>query len=319
MKLRQHQPGRFDTFLFADYSGAESEASQRSAIALFRLDTGDAHPRKVPGPFTRANLRTALVEQLQEATAAGRRVLFGIDHQWSWPRDLIAAAGLAGAGWREALSKLATGHGAVPPLAPASQYARAFNEATGQPIFHSRVRTLARKYGIPFTSTWTGNAVRFVETLMPGAKPTTRLGGTGAVAGQTLAGLRELHLLIAELDRREIPFRAWPFDAIHDDGSTHVGCEIYPGHCKRELGERGRVMTRAEWSEHERDAALTCVWAREAPLAELLDLRGAPHKARQIAQTEGWILGARLVAGFPETAEKPLERRPISAPPGPRE
>ena len=38
-----------------------------------------------------------------------------------------------------------------------------------------------------------GDPVRLTERAMPGAKPATRLGGTGSVAGQTLAGLAELH------------------------------------------------------------------------------------------------------------------------------
>ena len=195
--------------------------------------------------------------------------------------------------WRRALALLVAGHQSLPPLGPASSYGQAFNRATGDAIFHSRLRGLAKKYGVPRASTWGGNPVRLVETLMPGAKPATRLGGTGAVAGQTLAGLRELHELFSELKRRGLRVQAWPFDTLHDDGSSHVGCEIYPGHCRRELGEAGRALVRPEWSEHDRDAALTCVWAQGAPLGALLDLRNARSAQRRAARTEGWILGAR--------------------------
>ena len=39
--MRERQPGEFDTFLFADYSGAESEASQRAAISLSKTALPD--------------------------------------------------------------------------------------------------------------------------------------------------------------------------------------------------------------------------------------------------------------------------------------
>ena len=89
-----------------------------------------------------------------------------------------------------------------------------------------------------------------------------------------------------------MPVQFWPFDGLYDDGASHIGCEIYPGHCKRELGERGRAMIRTDWSEHDRDAALTCIWARDAPLQDLLDLRGVSQATQKAARTEGWILGA---------------------------
>lgn len=296
--MRRSEPGVFDTFLFADYSGAEAPAAQRPAISLFRLDRRDETPRKIHGPFIRETLRGEMLEQLNAATREGRRVLFGIDHQWSWPLDLLAAASLRDLPWRECLSRLATGNGDLPPLGPPSQWARAFNRAAGAPVFHCRVRTLAKKYGLPTSSSWRGNPVRVVETLMKGAKPATRLGGAGAVAGQTLAGLRELHLLLGEIDRLGLPVRAWPFDALHDDGVSHIGCEIYPGHYRRELRRRGRVEIRPDWSEHDRDAALSCVWARSTPLGRRLDLRGEGAEIRHAARSEGWILGASTLSGL---------------------
>jgi len=292
LHMRRSKPGVFDTFLFADYSGAEAPAAQRTAISLFRLDTRDPAPRKIRGPFVRATLREAIVEQIETATREGRRVLFGIDHQWSWPRDLLGAASLSGLSWREALSRLAAGHGTLPPLGPPSVYARAFNLAAGTSIFHCRVKTLAKKYGVPTSSSWSGNPVRLVETLTKGAKPATRLGGTGAVAGQTLAGLRELRLLVGELERRGLPFKAWPFDTLHDDGRSHIGCEIYPGYYRRDLIARGKHRVRPGWSEHDRDAALSCVWARSVRLAASLDLRRESADTREVARIEGWILGA---------------------------
>ena len=204
---RRRAPGEFDTFLFADYSGAASPSAQRRAIALWRLDRG-GRPRKVGGPFTRETLREALLRALVEATRAGRRVLFGIDHQWSWPRDLWGAAGLAGRPWRAALRSLVDGEGGRPPLGPAHVFPAAFNAWAGAAIFHCRVKGLARAYGMPTTRDWRGDPVRLAERAMPGAKPATRLGGTGAVAGQTLVGLVELHRLLE--DARRLGSRSSP-------------------------------------------------------------------------------------------------------------
>jgi hypothetical protein len=282
--VRRHRPGEFDTLLFADYSGAASLAAQRRAIALWRLDRG-GRPRKVRGPFTRETLRETILGALVEATRNRRRVLFGIDHQWSWPRDLWAAAGLAGHPWREALRSLVEGTGGRPPLGPAHVFPAAFNAWAGKAIFHCRVRSLARAYRVPTLSGWTGDPVRLAERAMPGAKPATRLGGTGAVAGQTLVGLVELHRLLEDARRLGVPILAWPMDALADDGGSHVGCEIYPSFCR---------PSRVRKSD-DADARWTCLWAARAPLASALDLEGAPAPVREAAPVEGWILGASAV------------------------
>jgi hypothetical protein len=285
----RRRPGEFDTLLFADYSGAASPAAQRRAIALWRADQG-GRPWKVQGPFTREALREAILGRLVQASRDGRRVLFGVDHQWSWPGDLWAAAGLAGRPWREALAALVTGGAGRPPLGPAHVFPAAFNAWAGAAIFHCRVRGLARAYGVPTACSWTGDPVRLAERAMPGAKPATRLGGTGAVAGQTLVGLVELHRLLEDAARAGVPVLAWPMDALADDGESHVGCEVYPSFC------RPRHVPKTD----DADARWTCRWASRADLARALDLTGAPATVREAARLEGWILGAnRLLTPAP--------------------
>ena len=280
--MRRQRAGEFDTFLFADYSGAASPSAQRRAIALWRLDRG-GRPRKVRGPFTREALRDALLDALVEASREGRRVLFGIDHQWSWPRDLWEAAGLSGRPWRTALRALVEGDGDRPPLGPAHVFPAAFNAWAGAAIFHCRVKGLARAYGVPTRADWAGDPVRLAERVMPGAKPATRLGGTGAVAGQTLAGLIELHRLLDDATSAGVPFFAWPMDGLADDGESHVGCEIYP------TFSRPPQVRKTD----DADARWACLWAAQADLAAALDLRLAPAPVREAARLEGWILGAR--------------------------
>jgi hypothetical protein len=280
-KVRRRR-GEFDTFLFADYCGAASPSAQRRAIALWTQDRG-GRPRKVRGPFTRETLREAMLASLVDATRAGRRVLFGVDHQWSWPRDLWRAAGLADRPWREALRLLVEGGGGRPPLGPAHVFPAAFNAWAGETVFHCRVRGLASRYGVPTRSSWSGDPVRLSERAMPGTKPATRLGGTGAVAGQTLVGLVELQRLLEEATRAGVPVLAWPMDALVDDGTSHVGCEVYPSFC------RPAHVRKTD----DADARWTCLWASRAGLAAALDLRRAPAPVRRAASLEGWILGAR--------------------------
>jgi len=291
-----HRPGEFDTILFADYSGAASPAAQRRAIALWRADRG-GRPRKIHGPFTREALREEILDLLLKATREGRRVLFGIDHQWSWPRGLWAAAGLAELPWREALAALVDGGDGRPPLGPAHVFAAAFNAWAGKAIFHCRVRGLARAYALPTLGTWTGDPVRLAERAMAGAKPATRLGGTGAVAGQTLVGLVELHRLLEGARHLGVPVLAWPMDALADDGRSHVGCEIYPSFC------RPRHVPKTD----DADALWTCRWASRADLARALDLTRAPAAVREAARLEGWILGASPTSSGRESSHGRLQ------------
>jgi len=279
--VRPRPPGHFDTFLFADYSGARAPSAQRRAIALWRLDRG-ARPRKMRGPFTRQLVRETLLHALAEATRSDRRVLFGIDHQWSWPHDLWAVAGLERRAWRSALRALVRGEPDRPPLGPAHVFPAAFNAWAGVAVFHCRVRGLARRYRLPTRSAWSGDPVRVTERAMPGAKPATRLGGTGAVAGQTLVGLIELDRLLDDAARVGVPVRAWPMEGCFDDGRHHLGVEIYPS-----FARPARVP-----QSDDADARWACRWAARAPLAPLLDMRRAPPEVRRAAALEGWILGA---------------------------
>jgi hypothetical protein len=297
--VRRRPAGEFDTFLFADYSGAASTSAQRGAITLWRLDR-DGRARKVPGPFTREALRKSILDALAEATRTDRRVLFGIDHQWSWPRDLWKAAGLAGRPWRAALKALVEGNGDRPPLGPAHVFPAAFNAWAGAAVFHCRVRGLARAYGLPTGSDWSGDPVRLTERAMPGAKPATRLGGTGAVAGQTLVGLAELHRLLAAASRVGIPVLAWPMDALADDGRSHVGCEIYPSFYRPSSVRK----------TDDADVRWTCLWASRSDLRAALDLRRWPVPVREAARLEGWILGATSTHGpNPEERGRELDTR----------
>jgi hypothetical protein len=236
---------------------------------------------KVPGPFTRESLRERAIEEFEAATRRRRRVLFGFDHQWSWPRDLWRAAGLSHLPWRPALAALVAGDAGRPRLGPARVFAAAFNAFAREAVFYSRIRRVARSYGVPTAASWWGNAVRRTE-VAAGAKPANRLGGPDSVGGQTLCGLRELHLLLQEARARRLPVLAWPFDALEDDGTSHVGVEIFPG----------LVRSPQVPKSDDADARACCDFAATADLSHWMDLRRAPLAVRRAARLEGWILGA---------------------------
>jgi hypothetical protein len=222
------------------------------------------------------------LEILRGASQRSERVLFGIDHQWSWPLDLWRVAGIEGPEWRHRLECLVRGEGGRPPLGPPAVFPAAFNVFARRAVFHCRVRNLARSYGLPTLSDWEGDPIRLTEWAMPGAKPATRLGGPGAVAGQTLLGLKALASLLKDARTSGVDVLAWPFDALQDDGRSHVGVEVYPSFY------RGKGVPKAD----DADARACCEWSDRADLKRALDLTAAPPEIRAAARIEGWILGA---------------------------
>ena len=108
----------FDRYVFADYSGQQDDGPQRAAISLWIADHGaEPHPETNDGAgFTRIELRLFIEKYLAAATRDGCRVVFGTDHQWSWPRSLWAAAGLPNGTWRERIQSLVHGADLRPAL-----------------------------------------------------------------------------------------------------------------------------------------------------------------------------------------------------------
>jgi hypothetical protein len=83
----------FDTYLFADYSGALKSADQRKAIRLAEA-TRTVPPVIVKKRVTRDDLVSLLVARLSEATRRGQRVCFGQDHQYAIPIGLARELGI---------------------------------------------------------------------------------------------------------------------------------------------------------------------------------------------------------------------------------
>ena len=239
-------------------------------------------PRKVRGPFTRETLREAILGALVDATRAGRRVLFGIDHQWSWPRDLWGAAGLAGRPWRAALRSLVHGEGGRPPLGPAARLPRRV-----QRLGRGRRSSTAACGGSPARTACrpraTGRATRF-------ASPSGDAGGeaghsTRRDRGPWPARRSSASSSSTGCSRRRAasasPFSPGRWTRSPTTGRSHVGCEIYPSFCRPPHVRK----------TDDADARWTCLWASRADLATALDLTpGAGARCGGRRALEGWIL-----------------------------
>jgi AAA domain len=284
----------FDRYLMADYSGAKDEKVQRSAIVLCRAEREADNPLLVDTQFTRGTLRERLLDEIRGATKSGRRLLFGIDHQFSWPFGLLATCGLDHLSWRDVLMALGTGTYGGPALSHPAEFCAAFNAyalGRGHPApFFSPAGT----YGLP-NQFQPRATLPFRETELAlqrlgwNPKSATEIGVRGAVGGQTVLGMLELHRLHVAIKTEGLPVAFWPFDGASirspSYAGKHVGVEIYP-----------TALRPRHWPPSDAaDAIGATLASRDADtdgrLTEWLEVTG-DHEAAAAAR-EGWILGCR--------------------------
>lgn len=289
----------FSSYVFADYSGAQSRAGQRRAIRVATAE-GPLQPRLVEKGLTRDELVDELLGRLRQATRQGMRVCFGQDHQYGIPVGLGHELGLAHMPWREALNAFCDGSYATPAprLGHASTFARAFNswlEADGRrPYFHSATKSTL--YGIPSTNPrpTDNSGLRLTEMCRPASmagtpKPFNRLGDNGTVGGQTLVGLLSLQRLLAACNSEKIPVAAWPFDGLSITdaaySNSHVLLEPYP------TAIRGADIPQTDSADAFASVANVQVTDRTGVLQTILDLSTLDEAQRAIVRFEGWIFG----------------------------
>lgn len=289
----------FDCYLFADFSGGGEDHSAQPGIKLYKAE-GDKKPVKVhPASgsknFSRETLGQIIEAELDEASRRGRRVIFGCDHQFSWPIWLWEKAGLSRVSWREAVLGLWRGDAKrnLPQLDIPRRYCKLFNDYCQASVFWSPIKVNARRYGIESTRPNFNDEeiYRLTERVAPvqgssSPKPANAVGGMGegVVGGQTICGLK---LIAKQLANESIAW--WPFEAldISDpvfDGK-HIGVEIYPS------ALRPAHIPQTD----DNDAFHSCQYVQHADqidgrLASLLDLSMHQNYRRQLMK-EGWIVG----------------------------
>lgn len=285
----------FDLYIAADYSGAGEHDARQRTIAAYRAVGAFGLKRLYPPGgriFSRDSLREAVLDQLDRADKTGRRVLFGFDHQFSWPLHLWEKAGLASDDWRTAVRKLAAGDGDRPPLDIPRRFCRAFNEFAREGVFRAAIADKAGRYGIPHRGPSIPEGRRFrltelrLRALGFSPKPADVVGGQGegVVGGQTICGL---HHIARMLDRESLSW--WPYDgpdiADRRYEGRHVGVEIYPA----------MFVPPFVRKSDENDARYTC-WGLQAAdrmgwLKQWMNLGALSDKNKASVLKEGWILG----------------------------
>jgi len=292
----------FDTYLFADYSGARDESAQRKAIRLAQANRFKA-ASLVDRPMTRKDLNQEIFDQLKRASSEHRRVCFGQDHQYSIPYPLAKELALDQLAWRDALTALCFGtYGnqnqtmESPKLDHPMKFAAKFNawlEAQGaEPYFYSA--TKATNYGVPPSDPRKSDKTNYRLTEQAAFKSGkgspmafNRLGDNGSVGGQSLVGMKAMLELLTRCDKENIPVSVWPFDGLSITDkvyeNSHVMIEPYP--------TAVRHLSVAQSDEAD---ALACAdYVRELDgddtLVKSLDLSSLGSHYAAIVKFEGWI------------------------------
>lgn len=287
----------FDCYMFADYSGAADLKGQKKAIKLAYAEAKADH-RVADESLTRDRLVVETLKRLRIATAEGKRLCFGFDHQFGIPFGLLEEMGIADLNWREVLDAIVEGHG-VPALKHPSTYARMFNDWCSsrgkRPYFYSA--TKASLYGIPGTDPRTGEVetvIRLTERCesMFGSgkpKPYNRVGDNGTVGGQTIMGLIKLREILATCHTDGIPLKCWPFDGLDIDGSAYAGSHVLIEPYPAAVRSPGVAYTDV-------NDAIACVqliqrFDQAGKLVALLNLKSLSEAHAKIVRVEGWIAG----------------------------
>ena len=228
-------------------------------------------------------LRTAILETLEDATRRGRRVLFGIDHQWSWPLDLWRAAGLDHLPWRRALSALVEGSLERPALGPPRSVSRGVQRVRGSvdlPLPRELSRASLRHSDDERVERRSGPADRARDAWSEAghaARRHRRRGGTDARRPRRAARA-------APGGGRRTARPRLAVRCAADDGVSHVGVEVYPSFC------RAKHIPKSD----DADARACASGPPPRTSSARWTCARAPPRVRRAARLEGWILGASV-------------------------
>lgn len=291
----------FDTYLFADYSGAVSSRSQRRSIRL-ALATQSQDPRIFDKRFTRETLTSEIVSLLKDATRAGQRCCFGQDHQYSIPLSFATELSIQNIPWRESITSLVDG--TYGPGAPPLSHPRTFGAALNgwltsrgkKPYFYSA--TKAALYKVPPANPRPKDlsAYRLTERCKTNAsagnpKSLNRIGDPGSVGGQTLLGLVALHKLFSACERETISVAVWPFDGLDITGDRYRDCHVMVEPYPTALREKS--IAQSDDTDALSSAAFLRTLDAQGSLLEALNLEDLTSEEKFAVQFEGWILGHR--------------------------
>lgn len=273
--------GIFDVHVAVDWSAAGRPRQGRDSIWVAVATRGGG--MRFHNPATRAAAEALLDRLLAAATARGQRVLVGIDVALGFPAGTAAALGVRD--WRGVLARVAAEvHD---------------DEANRNDRFHAAARLNAAMSGGDGPFWFNGltedipglprrrpegwglflpGVRRRVEAEVAGAQEVWKMGGAGAVGGQSLTAIPVIERL-----RARHGLALWPFEWPAADG-RHVVAEIFPSlfaitPAAGEVRDRAQVRVIAE--------AMAAADGDGALLAAL----EAPPRSPAVTEEEGWILG----------------------------
>jgi hypothetical protein len=281
----------FDVYMAVDFSGSKDVGVQRRSIAFAELER--SLTPDVRKGFTRSTVTDYLLERVIHHNQRGKRVLFGFDFQYSFPKGFWNALTGLPESWTSIVEGMAEGVAGLPPVqeepvSNAREWAHKANESIAR---HLRTK-VGSFWGPHFFSQPTEpkfpfssgifEKFRAVENRAAGFKPIFQLGGRGAVGLQSLCGMPHLFYLRTSCFQHKVALHCWPFDGWDQGNSAHFLVEWYPA-----IQNQGR-------KSHEQDAEACVEWARAVDednqmskylLPDLLD------NDKVKAAVEGWVLG----------------------------
>lgn len=285
------QYDQYDTYIAIDFSGAKDAGRQKGAIALAEAERGGV-PRVETPRFTRFDVVWYLLQRLLHHNAKGRRVLFGFDFSYSFPRGFWGALTAGPDGWSDILNGLANGIVRLPPVVEkpesnAREWAEAANERIARRLgtpkgpFWGPGSSQPTNPGFPYTKV-PFEEYRLVERRGRGLKQIFQIGGQGTVGLQSLCGMPYLFHIRTTCAQQRARLHCWPFDGWVPDASAHCLVEFYP------------TLYNQRPRSHESDALACVEWAMDLDEKGHLEEYLSPEldeSERSFAATEGWVLG----------------------------
>lgn len=300
----------FGEYVFADYSGAAANATQRKAIRVAYAQR-EVPPALVSGSFTRELLVEWMHQMLLSASKKGARICLGQDHSYGLPLGLAKQLGIDGQPWRSATAAFLDGTYApdAPRFSDVPSFAKEVNRWLRSRGFSDYFWSATKKgYGLPSSNprgSERGVFSRITDTRRSNSgrgspMPFSRVGDNGSVGGQSLWGISMLQKLLAWCERDGLPLRCWPFDGLTVSSepyrNAHVLVEAYPS-ALRSVGVA---------QSDEADALCVVEAIRQADmerrLANLLDISTLAPDQHSTVRFEGWILGQQISQGNQEQA-----------------
>ena len=283
----------FDGYVAVDWSANGKPKQGKDSIWIaFRGVGGTEEPAN---PATRRKAVRRIERLLEEATAAGRRLLVGFDFPFGYPAG--TARMLTGRdGWEAVWLRIAEviedgPRNATNRFDAAALLNSAF-EGEGPFWGNGLQRDIP---GLPRTkppSGWGVNLpanLRHAESEVKRAQEVWKLNGAGSVGGQALTGIAALEGL-----RHSASAQVWPFETV-GEGRSHVLAEIYPSLIEPSPGPEVKDARQV-------DAVAAALQKLDESGALKRHLRAPSQMPAAVREEEGLILGMQDPTGFQRAA-----------------